>query len=66
MIDVIQLLKDKEAKLKATNTQPASVMMTELLNDVNELAKEELRQAVLGGTLECHRTINDVSFNTKQ
>lgn len=66
MIDIIKLLQEKEAELKAKNAQPASVLMTELLNEINELVKEELRAAVKAGTLECHRTINDVSFNTKQ
>lgn len=65
MIDVLNILTHMEAEKKEKNVQPASVMMTELLNKVNELAKEELRQAVKAGTLECHRTINDFSFNTK-
>jgi hypothetical protein len=39
------------------------IMLTEVLNEVAEQAKEELRQAVINGTLTCHKTLNDVVFN---
>lgn len=66
MIDVLEILRNKEAERKEKNIQPSSVLLSELLNACAELIKEELRQAVINGTLECHKTLNDVSFNSKQ
>ena len=63
MIDPVEIVRKKEAELKQANKLPAMIMLTEILNEVTELAKEELRQAVINGTLTCHKTLNDVVFN---
>lgn len=64
MIDPVQIVLDKEKALKQANKLPAMIMLTEVLNEVAEQAKEELRQAVINGTLKCHKTLNDVVFNS--
>ena len=64
MIDPVKIVRDKEAALKQANKLPAMIMLSEVLNEVAEQAKEELRQAVINGTLKCHKTLNDVVFNT--
>lgn len=66
MIDPVEIVRKKEAELIKAHRDPVMILLSEILNDVAEQAKEELRQAVRDKQLKCHSTLNDVAFNTNQ
>jgi len=66
MIDPVEIVRQKEAELIKAHRDPVMILLSEILNDVAEQAKEELRQAVRDKILKCHSTLNDVAFNTNQ
>lgn len=66
MIDPVEIVRKKEAELIKAHKEPVQILMSEVLNEVSEQAKEELRQAVRDKILKCHTTLNDVAFNTNQ
>jgi hypothetical protein len=65
MIDVIDIIRRMEEDKRSRNVEPPYVLHSEIMNEIAQLVKDELNQAVTGGTLEFHRTINGVSFNIK-
>lgn len=65
MIDVVAIVKEIEQLRRSQNIDPPFVLHTEIQNEVNKRLKEELNKAVADGVLEFHRTLNDISFNTK-
>ena len=63
MIDIYEtitlLQKEKEAK----RIMPTDVILEEILLDVREQIKEEIRQLCRERKIEFHKTLNSTSFN---
>lgn len=63
MIDIYEtitlLQKEKEAK----GIMPTDVIFEEILLDVREQIKEEIRQLCREKKIEFHKTLNSTSFN---
>ena len=63
MIDIYEtitlLQKEKEAK----GIMPTDVIFEEILLDVREQIKEEIRQLCRERKIEFHKTLNSTSFN---
>ena len=63
MIDIYEtitlLQKEKEAK----GIMPTDVIFEEILLDVREKIKEEIRQLCRERKIEFHKTLNSTSFN---
>lgn len=63
MIDIYEtitlLQKEKEAK----GIMPTDIIFEEILLDVREQVKEEIRQLCRERKIEFHKTLNSTSFN---
>lgn len=65
MIDVLEIVRQIEQERKDRHVVPSYACFMDIQRAVNEKVKEELNNAVRSGVLEFHRTLNDMSFNTK-
>ena len=63
MIDVLQIIKEIVADKAERKVNPTSALFSEVVNKVNEKAKEEINQLVLDKKIIFHRTINSISFD---
>ena len=63
MIDVLEIIKEIIADKSEQKVNPTSALFSEVVNKVNEKAKEEINQLVLEKKLVFHRTINSISFD---
>lgn len=63
MIDVLEIIKEIVADKAERKVNPTSALFSEVVNKVNEKAKEEINQLVLEKKLVFHRTINSISFD---
>jgi hypothetical protein len=63
MIDVLEIIKEIVADKAERKVNPTSALFSEVVNKVNEKAKEEINQLVLDKKLVFHRTINSISFD---
>lgn len=64
-MDLTIIIKQLQDEKNAKNIQPPYVTFSEIMDKVREGVKADLNGLVKEGTIEFHRTINDVSFNIK-
>ena len=63
MIDIYETLTMLQVEKEAKNIEPPHVLFEEILADVREQTKEELRQLCKEKKVEFHKTLNSISFN---
>lgn len=63
MIDIFETISLLQVKKEAKNVEPAGVLFEEILADVRNQVKEEIRQLCREKKIEFHKTINSTSFN---
>lgn len=65
-MDLIEIIRRLQVEKESNNIQPSNVTFSEIMKEVTTSVKSELNGHVKDGTLEFHRTINDISFNIKK
>lgn len=66
MIDketMLRVVRDVQSTKAEKNIVPTNAMMEEVLAQVREEALEVLRELYKEGKVQCHKTLNSVSFN---
>lgn len=64
-MDYIEIITRLQSEKESKNIHPAHVSFNEIMREVTASVKSKLNGLVKEGTIEFHRTINDVSFNIK-
>ena len=64
-MDLTIIIKQLQDEKEAKNIQPVQATFSEIMERVRDCVKADLNTLVKDGTIEFHRTINDVSFNIK-
>ena len=62
MIDVLETIALLQVEKEAKNIEPSGVLFEEILSDVRNQVKEEIRQLCREKKIEFHKTINSTSF----
>lgn len=63
MIDVYETITLLQVEKETKNIEPAVVLFEEILADVRNQVKEEIRQLCRERKIEFHKTLNSTSFN---
>lgn len=63
MIDVYETISLLQVEKETKNIEPAVVLFEEILADVRNQVKEEIRQLCRERKIEFHKTLNSTSFN---
>lgn len=63
MIDVLETITLLQVEKETKNIEPAVVLFEEILADVRNQVKEEIRQLCRERKIEFHKTLNSTSFN---
>ena len=62
MIDVFETITLLQVEKESKNIEPTSILLEEILADVNKQIKAEIRQLCREKKLRFHQTLNSVSF----
>lgn len=62
MIDIFETISLLQVEKEAKNIEPSGVLFEEILSDVRNRVKEEIRQLCREKKIEYHKTINSTSF----
>lgn len=62
MIDIFETISLLQVEKEAKNIEPTGVLFEEILSDVRNQVKEEIRQLCREKKIEFHKTINSTSF----
>jgi len=65
MTDIIKIVRDIQKEKESVMVEPAYALFSEIIKEVTKRVKDELNKEVVEGTLEFHRTLNDIAFNIK-
>ena len=65
MIDVMKIIRDIQKEKASVMVDPENALFSEIMAEVTKKVKDEINKEVLEGTLEYHRTLNDISFSIK-
>lgn len=63
MIDIFETISLLQVEKETKNIEPTGVLFEEILSDVRNQVKEEIRQLCREKKIEFHKTINSTSFN---
>ena len=63
MIDVYETITLLQVEKETKNIEPAVVLFEEILAEVRNQVKEEIRQLCRERKIEFHKTLNSTSFN---
>lgn len=66
MIDLVDVVKAIEERKKAENIAPSHAMFSEIVAEVGNMVKPELRQLCQDGRLDWCETLNSFAFSTKK
>lgn len=62
MIDIFETISLLQVEKETKNIEPTGVLFEEILSDVRNQVKEEIRQLCREKKIEFHKTINSTSF----
>ena len=63
MIDIFETISLLQVEKETKNIEPTGVLFEEILSDVRNQVKEEIRQLCREKKIEFHKTLNSTSFN---
>lgn len=63
MIDIFETISLLQVEKETKNIEPTGVLFEEILSDVKNQVKEEIRQLCREKKIEFHKTLNSTSFN---